>query len=127
MKELILQPQSEIVAFRKFLRQAGLRIVAEDMVLEEGKFYPMMRVVPDVQNACEDAIAGQQLEDLYGGFLLKEKHPVLLKFLEYQKEKLTQLLQDLEKAGKESEKSRTRMEEVRQEIRLNKAAMEWYN
>ena len=45
MKELILQPQSELAMFRRFLREEGYRIVAEDMVLEDGKFYPMMKVV----------------------------------------------------------------------------------
>ena len=36
MKELILQPQSELKEFRAFLRQAGYRILAENGVYEEG-------------------------------------------------------------------------------------------
>ena len=46
MKELILQPQSEISAFRRWLLQNGYRIAAENMVLEEGKYYVVMRAVP---------------------------------------------------------------------------------
>lgn len=46
LKELILQPQSEVPIFRTFLKDAGYEIVAEDMVEEEGKFYPMMKVIP---------------------------------------------------------------------------------
>lgn len=46
LKELILQPQSEVPFFRTFLRDAGYEIVAEDIVEEEGKFYPMMKAVP---------------------------------------------------------------------------------
>ena len=46
LKELILQPQSEVPIFRTFLRDAGYEIAAEDIVEEEGKFYPMMKVVP---------------------------------------------------------------------------------
>ena len=45
-RELILQPQSEIASFRKFLREAGFIIASENMVLEEGKFYPMMKAQP---------------------------------------------------------------------------------
>ena len=40
ISELILQPQSEIAHFRKFLAQQGYRIVQEDMIEEEGKYYP---------------------------------------------------------------------------------------
>ena len=46
MKELILQPQSEIGEFRKYLRINGYHIIKEDMVFEDGKYYPMMKVVP---------------------------------------------------------------------------------
>ena len=53
LKELILQPQSEIPIFRTFLKDAGYEIVAEDMVEEEGKFYPMMKVVPVNENQDE--------------------------------------------------------------------------
>jgi tRNA (adenine22-N1)-methyltransferase len=45
-KELILQPQSEIAGVRRYLREHAYRIVAENMIYEDGKYYPMMRVVP---------------------------------------------------------------------------------
>lgn len=50
MEELILQPQSEIPAFRAYLRQAGYVTLAEDMVYEDGKYYPMMKVA--AENRC---------------------------------------------------------------------------
>ena len=43
-RELILQPQSEIEQFRAWLRGQGYRITDENMIEEDGKFYPMMRV-----------------------------------------------------------------------------------
>ncbi len=43
MQEFVLQPQSEIAQVRRFLREKGFRIRAEDMVLEEGKFYPVIK------------------------------------------------------------------------------------
>lgn len=41
--ELVLQPQSEIVRVRLWLWQNGWEIVQEDMVFEDGKYYPMMK------------------------------------------------------------------------------------
>ena len=125
MKELILQPQSEIAAFRKFLRETGFKITSEDMVFEDGKFYPMMRVVPRKQGAVVETDE-QELEDLSGGLLLEQKHPVLFQYLNYQKEKLTQLLQDLTAASGVSEKSKKRVEEVKRELLRNKSARERY-
>ena len=46
LEELVLQPQSELHIVRRYLRENGWMITAEDMVSEDGKFYPMMRVVP---------------------------------------------------------------------------------
>ena len=47
LDQLILQPQSELYEVRKYLAENGFRITAEDMVFEDGKYYPMMQVVPE--------------------------------------------------------------------------------
>lgn len=44
-EELVLQPQSHIREVRSWLWEHGWQITAEDLVLEDEKFYPMMRVV----------------------------------------------------------------------------------
>ena len=44
LKGCILQPQSEIQKVREYLVEHGFRFEAEDMVEEDGKYYPMMRV-----------------------------------------------------------------------------------
>ena len=61
-KELILQPQSEIESVREFLREKGYTILAEDMVLEDGKFYPMMKVQYQGENA-QKALEELKLSD----------------------------------------------------------------
>lgn len=43
MRELILQPQSELPRFRAFLRETGFAVVEEDAVFEEGKYYFAMK------------------------------------------------------------------------------------
>ena len=63
-KELILQPQSEIERVREFLREEGYTILAEDMVYEDGKFYPMMKVQYQGENA-QKALEKLKLSDLY--------------------------------------------------------------
>ena len=44
-RELILQPQSEVERFRAWIRGQGYCIADENMIEEDGIFYPMMRVV----------------------------------------------------------------------------------
>ncbi|MCQ2501012.1 MAG: class I SAM-dependent methyltransferase [Lachnospiraceae bacterium] len=45
VKELVLEPQSDVEGVRRFLGECGFVIVDEDMVLEDGKFYPVIRAV----------------------------------------------------------------------------------
>lgn len=86
-RELVLQPQSEIPLFRKFLRENGYVFLEEAMVLEEGKFYPLMRVErrPDflTQEAQERTEEDEEtlLGDVLGPLLLKRRDPVLLQFV----------------------------------------------
>lgn len=60
LDELVLQPQSELHIVRGYLRENGFLIAAEDMVSEDGKFYPMMRVIPvrDTKKECAEAGMG---------------------------------------------------------------------
>lgn len=85
MQEIILQPQSDIQGVREYLRKNGYLIVFENMIKEDGKYYPMMkahprRAYPNQREAVETE--EQRLFDMYGPFLLENKHPVLQKFLE---------------------------------------------
>lgn len=124
LKELILQPQSEIALFRKFLRENGFKIVDEDMVYEDGKYYPLMRVVPLEQGA--EADNAEEIEDLYGAILLAKRHPVLKQYLDFQQEKFNGLLNELTVLSETSEKSRKRKDEVKKELLLNQLARERY-
>ena len=42
-RELILQPQSELTRFRHFLHENGYRIQQEKIVLDEGKYYTVIK------------------------------------------------------------------------------------
>lgn len=119
-KELILQPQSEIERVREFLREAGYTILAEDMVYEDGKFYPMMKVQYQGENVEE-----LKLSDLYGGLLLQNRHPVLKTFLEKERLIYTGIKENLEKQPA-SEKIRTRLAEVEDILHYNELALQFY-
>ena len=125
-KELILQPQSEIEHVREFLREKGYTILAEDMVYEDGKFYPMMKVLYQGENEnAQKASEVLKLSDLYGGLLLQNRHPVLKTFLEKEKLIYTGIKENLEKQP-ESEKIRTRLAEVEDILHYNELALQFY-
>lgn len=122
-KELVLQPQSELEKVRQFLRENNYKIVDEDMVIEDGKYYPMMKVVPVELddfwgNIPEEAI---QACYMYGPLLLKNGNPSLRKYLVKQHKQLEKILKELEKQP-ESKKIAKRKQEVLDEISLNESA-----
>ncbi len=115
----ILQPQSEIEKVRRYLAANGLVIEDEDMVEEDGKFYPVMRVVHGIPDSCED------YEYRYGKKLLQKKHPVLHKFLLREKGIQESILEQLA-ARTESESARLREAEILEELRLTQKALKSY-
>lgn len=65
-RELILQPQSEVGQFRAFLRRQGYLCVDENMIEEDGKFYPMMKAVyagEKAERTTEGSASAGQEED----------------------------------------------------------------
>lgn len=124
MKELILQPQSEIASFRAFLRKEGYEVVRENMIYEEGKYYPMMKVVPEKKvlektewdEEGSKAVQEHILWDKFGELLLKEKHPVLRQYLTQSKEYLAELLLHVNAQG--GERAQGRVEEIQEELRM---------
>ncbi|MBR3811116.1 MAG: SAM-dependent methyltransferase [Agathobacter sp.] len=123
VKELILQPQSELEKVRQFLRQNKYKIVDEDMVIEDGKYYPMMKVVPVEEDGFWRVIPEEAIRacDMYGPLLLKNGNPSLRKFLVKQHKQLEKILKELEKLP-ESNKIEKRKQEVLEEISLNESA-----
>ncbi len=97
MKQIILQPQSEISLVRRFLRQHGYVIRKEDMVKEDGKYYPMLRAVwqEETVKTAEDR---QDIYDTYGRLLLEGHHPVLYEWLLHEQTVTGEILSGLQEA-----------------------------
>ncbi len=124
-KELILQPQSDIPDFRKFLRNEGYSIVCENMILEEGKFYPVIKAVPVLEGGRKHKIPEkeQKLFDRFGPALLKEKHPVLEKYIKKEWKKLSRIKHSLA-ASADGERIILRRRELEEEMDALREAAE---
>ncbi|MGN0131108.1 MAG: tRNA (adenine(22)-N(1))-methyltransferase [Lachnospiraceae bacterium] len=104
--ELVLQPQSEIFLVRAFLRQQGIKIVDENMVLDEGKYYSIIKAVYEEKEQLQEMTgtmlnteseeAGnsyrQMVEDYFGPVLLVKRPPVFEEYLQKEAEKTKSLL-----------------------------------
>lgn len=117
---VVLEPQSEVWLVRQWLRENGFLIVDEDMVFEDGKYYPVIKA-GNLKKSAEESVGAcsgelkeaekylEKLEkklteagfsreeqrmigDCFGPFLLYRKSPVLLSFLEHTIEKDMELL-----------------------------------
>lgn len=122
VKELILQPQSEIDKVRRYLEQAGYKITKEDMVWEEGKYYQVMKAeAGEMHYDCENFYH-------YGKLLLESGHPVLRKYLTQRRALCEQLLKKLDQEGRIEERTQARLQEIKEEIqRIDTALRAYYD
>lgn len=125
MKELILEPQSDLAWVRHTLLETAFagqyfRITDEDMVEEDGKYYQVIRAVPSE----EKEVLSFAYEYSYGPVLLQKRHPVLRQFLIRREAQLQKVLENLEK--QESVRIRLRIGELEQERQMIRAAKERY-
>lgn len=118
LQEFVLQPQSELAKVRQYLWENEYCVTAEDMVLEDGKFYPMMKVR---NGASEDYT---QIELRYGKCLLMQKHPVLKQFLEKEVQTKEAILNNLE--SESGEHIENRKKELLEELLFAKEALKVY-
>lgn len=126
MTHCILQPQSEIDKVRRYVINHEFRIEEEDMVKEDGKYYPMMRLVHSREG---DEISGREApykecEYLYGRRLLEKRHPVLKEYLERELNIREDILAGLRK--EDGERARVRALEIEEEMRLARQALQYY-
>lgn len=119
-QELILQPQSDIPHFRRFLREIGWEIIEEEIVLEDGKFYPMMKAVRGKAQIIPEDMPYTP-EEAFGGLLLKKRHPVLKLYLERELRIRNGILEKLREAAADD-----RRKEIEEERSLILAALKQY-
>lgn len=114
--QLILEPQSELLYFRKSLCELGLLIDKEDFVLDEGKYYPIIHAVKGEMKLDEVSAA-------YGPCLLRDKNQTLKDFLLKEKEYKLNVLKTISENEDVSEKTGLRIKELKEELALNTRAL----
>lgn len=96
---LVLSPQSDVDRVRKYLRENGYLITDEDMVLDDGKYYPVIKAknLPETDDTIKTEADDKtnRINDLYGPVLIEKKHPVLLDFLEKERFRQERILENL--------------------------------
>jgi len=130
--ELVLQPQSETEQFRCFLRENGYRILGEEMLEEDGKFYQMIKAAPggrgrSPERRCPPGMTEEELcklEDRYGPVLLQKKTPVFLSFLEREAVIYEGILAKLKGQGLADARRGKRYAEVKALLEDNRRARE---
>lgn len=139
IRELVLEPQSDIGKVRKFLRLHGMYTDMEELVLEDGKFYPVLHVVKrDWPSALREGPVMdvlrkkmpepdrlEELVDQYGPCLIGESHPVLGQLLERDRDLKQEILRSLaESASESSKKRRQELERQLTDIRILRETLE---
>ena len=118
MKQCILQPQSELAHFRRFLHQKGYCIEQEKIVLEDGKYYPMMKVRKGRESYA------REIDYRFGKGLLEEKNQVLYQFLLKEQKSLETVKARLESANTKTAKARQK--EIEIDLNYAKEALKEY-
>ncbi len=114
ISQFILSPQSELQTVRRFLRENGLMIVREEMVIDLNKYYTVMKVV------VGDSKHTSEVEDLYGGCLLENKDEILWKYLLKEKKMKEHIYENLPHSARE------RKHELKEELKLNEQARNFF-
>lgn len=143
LKTCILQPQSEIAKVRAFLIKEGFLIIEEEMVCEDGKYYPMMKVVtPETDSIGSETqqrsgekqrksseIPGaapiwDEVQLRFGKLLLEKKHPVLRQLLQRDLKLTEEILKNLPSEG--GERIENRKTQLNQEIGYIREGLKYY-
>lgn len=115
VQTFVLQPQSEIEKVRRYLQEHGFSIEAEDMVKDEGKYYPMMRAVHGEQEIWDLP------EERYGRYLIEQKNPVLEEFLRKEEKKIARIVAALK--DPKSDRGANRLKELEEELKVTKKTL----
>ena len=118
LKWCVLSPQSEIWLVRRKLAELGFLILRENMVLEDGKFYPMMKVIKGEPELYSEA------ELCYGKILLKNRNKVLEEFLKKELDIKTEIRNRLQNS--DGENISRRKAELTKEIEVIREALKVY-
>ena len=138
-EELILQPQADPEFVRRALRELGLFIDREKIVLEDNKYYPVMHAGsspcsgPDREywlKVCEaeDRELFQDAEDLFGPALIRDRDDMLRSYLLWQKGVNDRIMYSLQRANETTSSAvKEKRAEVAYRDRLIRSALAYFD
>lgn len=115
IKELVLSPHKRGDLVRKYLIENHWKIVREEMVTDAGKYYTMIKT-----QRGEDT-EYNEVELIYGKYLLKNKNKILRKYLERENKKFSNILHTMKENGNENT---SQVEEI---LKLNRKGRTYYD
>ena len=115
---LILQPQSHIPEVRRYLHKDGYRICREEMLLEDGKYYTIIKGVPGRE------VYEGELPYRYGSDLLNRQSEVLYRYLKKEEQTYAEIASRLE--GQTGKRAEARRKDLEREMRWNQEAQKEY-
>lgn len=125
-KYLILEPQSEYLELRSYLYNEGFCFDLEDIVIEENKTYPIMKVHYEPNDEKREHLNGLQLK--FGPRLLESKPELFIKYLDKQEAELSEIKGKLVEKMQENATNvpiNARIEQLTSELELIKEARSW--
>ncbi len=126
VKELILQPQSELHKVRRLLTDRNFLILNENMLKEDGKFYFMFRAVPvDITEAKEKFRLVKTEDFYYGRLLLEQENPILKEYLLWDLSLCEGILDTL--GAGHSEQVLQRKREIMERVELIRKGLSYYH
>ncbi len=140
---LILQPQSDLREIRMFLHSHAYHIVCETMLVEDGKYYTVMKAMPTESDfLCKSNIKDMESvlsltekysaeEWEYGKYNLINQSQVLLEYLKNEQRVLQNIKEKVETAmqtgnGEVPESTMQRLKAVKLELEINQKALHYF-
>lgn len=113
--ELILSPHSDVHLVREYLADNGYKIINEEMVLEDGKFYFILKVVKGAMELKDD------VEKFFGRYLIERKDSTMGAYLEKEEAKRLSILDKMAASD-----NKERIMELHSELELIRKALVRY-
>ncbi len=114
--ELVLSPHSDVHLVREYLADNGYNIVNEDMVLEDGKFYFILKVNHG------NMVIEDEVEQYFGKYLIARRDETMRMFLEKEESKRLSILDKMAASSNE-----TRIKELQCELTVIRKALKFYD
>lgn len=105
--QLVLSPQSDIYKVRHFLHDTGYKIVNEEMIYEDGKYYTIINAQTGIQ------MYGEEYEYVYGKYLIESKNETAYLYLNEKLDKNNAILSSLKCDIINSGRTKERIEEIK--------------